>query len=80
VGGIKLFYFILILIHPYMSLLYIYMCIYIWCGVSSLIFHTRRMCRDELAAYQLTTDLASTTTIQEIKDIVLKLKHYKDTG
>jgi len=48
--------------------------------LSSLIFHVRRMCRDELAAYQMSTELASASDLVSVRNVVLQLHDYKTSG
>ena len=47
--------------------------------IKSVVFHTRRIIRDDLNAYQLMEELCACSHIDDIIEIVNKCKHYQDT-
>jgi len=48
--------------------------------MKSIIFHVRRILKDELAAYQLMEDLVACQSLQAVKKVVLEAKDYKEKG
>ena len=48
--------------------------------LKSVIFHVRRMCRDELSRYQLLEDCVAATSADEVRRIVLQGVSYRDNG
>mmetsp|Transcript_22120 Transcript_22120/g.33432 ORF Transcript_22120/g.33432 Transcript_22120/m.33432 type:complete len:577 (+) Transcript_22120:94-1824(+) len=44
--------------------------------IRTIVFHTRRMLRDELNQYQLMEECVAATSIDEVQSIVGKLEHY----
>jgi hypothetical protein len=48
--------------------------------LKSVIFHIRRMCRDELTQYQLLEDCVAATTLDEVRRIVQQATAYQKNG
>jgi len=48
--------------------------------MKSIIFHVRRILKEELAAYQLMEDLVACQSLQAVKKVVLEAKEYKEKG
>ena len=48
--------------------------------MKSIIFHVRRILKEELAAYQLMEDLVACQSLQAVKKVVLEAKDYKERG
>jgi hypothetical protein len=48
--------------------------------LKSVIFHVRRMCRDELTQYQLLEDCVAAPSVEEVRRIVLQAQSYQTLG
>lgn len=48
--------------------------------LKSVIFHIRRMCREELIRYQLMEDCVAATSIEIVRDIIIQGKRFEERG
>jgi len=48
--------------------------------MKSVVFHIRRMCRDELTQYQLLEDVVAAQSVEEVRRIVMQGIGYRDNG
>jgi tRNA-dihydrouridine synthase len=48
--------------------------------MKSIVFHIRRICKEEFTKYQLMEDCVACQSAKEVRDIVMKAIHYRDCG